>query len=303
MAYFARSGLRIRDLDTGADRVVIGRSERPGADPDDPPIWSIEELNPPADSDPDQSHWFTMLSLGDIAFSPDGRFLSFAGHWYEYGDHWVIELATGRAWDDPGSSDLAWSPSSDRVAVAGPSYSDPGELAVSAPGAFDRYETIRPVPGATAELGYEEVEFSPTGDRIAFAYDENRQWPAEQTVRLATSKVDGTGFTALDASGWPGAFAFSADGNNLYSARRDGTQSYLVIHSLTGEAQGLAALPPDFVLVPDLWVTSSGELAVVGGAQLGHQDFTRRLVLFSPDGKQLESTPSFTQTTRFIGVV
>jgi hypothetical protein len=303
VAYFSRSGLRVRHLDTGADKVVIGRSEPPpGGDGYDAPIWTLEELNAPADEDPKDYYTAGMFSLHDIAFSPDGRFLSFAGNWYEYSDHWVIELATGRHWQDKGSADLAWSPSSDRVAVAGPWYADPGELAVSSPGDFGRYNTIRPVPHLKVDLGYEDVEFAPVGNRIAFAVSD-RSWPSPD-VELGTSNVDGTGFTKVNTTGATEAFAFAGNGDAIYSVERRSGHLMLVAHDLaSGHARDVATVPANFAEIVDFWVTPSGELAVVAATpDVGHGVFQERLLLFAPDGRLLEKSPFFSHATRFIGI-
>ena len=302
VAYFARSGLRIRHLDTGADQIVIGRTDPPHGG--DRPTWTLEELNPPAGADPLEAQWNTMLSLHDIAFSPDGRFLSFAGTWYEYGDHWVIELATGRHWQDKGSSRLAWSPTSDRVAVAGPSYADPGKLSVSAPGDFGRYSTIRPVPDAKPEMSYEDVAFAPGGTRIAFSTFKGN-WSTSDDL-LAICNLDGTGFTKLvTTTGETEAFAFAPDGTILHSveARQSG-RLVLVAHDLAGgRSRGIATLPADFAETVDFWVTPAGDLAVVAATpDDGRGRFQERLFLYASDGRLLEQSPFFTNATRLIGI-
>jgi WD40 repeat protein len=302
VAYFARSGLRIRHLDTGADEVVIGRADPPPGG--DRPSWTLDELNPPPGAEPLDAQWSTMYTLSQIEFSPDGRFLSFAGHWYEYRDHWVIDLATGDHWRDEGSSRLAWSPSSDRVAVAGPWYSDPGELAVSARGDFGRYGTIRPVPNPKPDASYEDVEFSPDGTRLAFTVSD-RSWPSAG-VRLATSKPDGTDFTEVFATTDPIglAFAFSPSGDVLYSVGYRSGHLRLVGHDLAaGGPRELATLPANFAETVDVWVTPAGELAlVVATPDEGHRIFQKRLFLYAPDGRLLEQSPLFDNATRFIAV-
>jgi WD40 repeat protein len=301
MAYFARSGLRIRHLDTGADEVVIGRTDpAPGGDR---PTWTLAELNPPPGADPLEAQWSTMSTLNQVEFSPDGRFLSFAGHWYEYRDHWVIDLATGRHWRDEGSSRLAWNPSSDRVAVAGPSYAEPGELAVSAPGNLGRYRDIRPIPNAKPLLGYEDVEFSPDGKRIAFSVSD-RDWPNPD--QLGTSNLDGSGFTKLATSGEPEAYAFDfdPDADVLYSVEQRDGDLVLVAHDLAGaQSRDVAGLAHDFAETVDFWVTPAGDLAVVAAtADEGHGLFRERLFLFASDGRQLEQSPIFDNATRFVSV-
>jgi hypothetical protein len=301
VAYFARSGLRIRHLDTGADEVVIGRTDpAPGGDR---PTWSLAELNPRPGADPLEAEWTTMSTLNQVEFSPDGRFLSFAGHWYEYRDHWVIEPATGRHWRDEGSSLLAWNPSSDRVAVAGPSYAEPGELAVSAPGDFGHYRDIWPIPNAKPEQGYEAVEFSPDGKRIAFSVSD-RDWPNPD--QLGTSNLDGSGFTKVATSGEPDAYAFdfAPDGDVLYSVEQRDGDLVLVAHDLAGaRSRDVARLPHDFAETVDFWVTPAGDLAVVAAtADEGHGLFRERLFLFAPDGSQLEQSATFDNATRFLSV-
>jgi hypothetical protein len=302
VAYFARSGLRIRHLDTGADQVVIGRTDPPPGG--DRPTWTLDELNPPAGVDPVEAQWSTMYSLHDIEFSPDGRFLSFAGNWYEYSDHWVIELATGHHWRDKGSTRLAWSPSSDRVAVAGPWYSDPGELAMSGRGDFGGYRKIRPVPNPKPDLSYEDVEFAPNGNRIAF-YASDRDWP-DPADQLGTSNLDGTGFIKLVTTGetQPFAFEFAPDGRVLYSVERRLGHLMLVAHDLAGGlARDLATVPANFAEIVNFWVTPAGELAVAAATpDEGHGVFQERLFLYSSDGRVMEQSPFFSNATRFIGV-
>ena len=302
VAYFARSGLRVRHLDTGDDDEIIGitghhaRGENP-----DSPIWTAPELNPPPDEDPEGAYTAGMISIGDIAFSPDGRYLSFAGYWYEYADHWVVDLATGQRWRDQGSSDLAWSPASDRVAVAGPSYADPGPLALSAPSDFGRYATIKPVPDTNPDLSYERLAFAPDGDHIAFTTLDRSKLSAQ--AELGTSKVDGTGYSKVAAISATAPFVYG-DEATLYTVEgRDRGPYLLVAHDLAEGTSRAVATVPDVLNPVELWLTPARDLAVVAATNdPGEGSFQQRLFLYSSDGRLLQTSPSYSSFTRMIGL-
>ena len=222
VAYLSRSGLRVRHLDTGADEVVVGQTD----------------------------------SLDDIAFSPDGRFLSFARYGSEGADYSVVELATGR---------------------------------------------IRPLPDAKPGVSYERVRFAPDGDHIAFTFLD-RARPSPQT-ELAISKVDGTGFGKVAAASVTEPFVFG-DEATLYAVDgRDLDPFVLVAHDLAeGESRDVATVP-NVVSPLDLWLTPSGELAVVAATKdPGEGSFQQRLFLYTPDGTLLQTSRPFTSFSRLIGI-
>ena len=302
VAYFARSGLRIRHLDTGADEVVIGRTERSsgGQDDDVAPVWTIPELNAPDPKDQPSPHPAGMFGLHQIAFSPDGRLLSFAADWFEYTDHLVIEIATGRHWRTPGSLELAWSSSSDRVAVTASPDQSPGNLDVSGPADYGTFQRITPAPEPRPDvMTYVDAAFAPAGDRIAFIYSTEQGVPF---THLASSALDGRGFEEIDSEGGKEALAWDHASGALYWVERQGDFRYIGVQYR--DARTGWAFPENLTSVEDMWVTTGGHLVLVGRTALDADGgFMQRLAVIGRDGHQLTETPPFGWDSRFIGVV
>jgi hypothetical protein len=186
------------------------------------------------------------------------------------------------------------------VAVAGGWYTDPGELAVSAPGDLGSYTTLRPVPHAKPDLSYGDVEIAGDGNRIAFTFSD--RFPDRTGLHLGTSNLDGTGYAKIDTGGLTEAIAYNGDA--LYSVESRMGQRRIVAHDpARGASRDIASVPQVFTRTLDFWVTPSGEFAVVAATtDEGFGFFLQRLLVFAPDGRLLEEGPFVDNATRFIGV-
>jgi Tol biopolymer transport system component len=140
--------------------------------------------------------------------------------------------------DDPRSHDAVSSPDGSRVA-----YVDGGSLVVAAADGSDPQEMV--------DRWVQHPVWSPTGDRIAFAWSSSIDWPYGTQLRvldLATGRV--TTLAGAGASDHLFAIGFSPDGDRLLYSRVDdmgrGASSLWSIHAdgsdprrlVTGTAQG-----------------------------------------------------------------
>lgn len=311
VAYVAQSGLRVRDLETGTDQVIIGRTEEAvGSDGGVRVRWSIPEMNPPAD-DPDGTSG-GVFRIFRPQWSPDGRFLAFGRSGYEYQGHGIVEVATGRYLSDRGSEDLAWSPTEPRAAVTGTWYAYEGELWVSAAGPGN-FEDIRPrIPGSKGH-SYVDSIFLSSGQELAVTYADEEFGPP---IHLALVGIDGRNFREVDGAGVKQAMASTPDGASLYYTERRGDRVVLVHRDLTTDrTTDLRVLPAEFHAWPDLRVTDSGHLTVVGRTRVPWEreqpqcddacpeHRTQLFVLNAATGETLHHTPVLNRFTAFAGLL
>jgi hypothetical protein len=191
------------------------------------------------------------------------------------------------------------------VAVAtGPGGQGPNELALSAPADYGTFQRITPAPEPRPEvMSYDDAAFAPAGDRITFTYRTQLGMPFDH---LASSALDGSQFQEIDGTGNKEAFAVNPASGALWwvERRNDGVGSIVVQYQNPRMTTGFP-LPTDITRVYEMWVTTAGDLVLVGQTTARDADgvYMQRLVVIGGDGRQVAETPPIDQSTRLIAVV
>jgi WD40 repeat protein len=256
------------------------------------------------------------MSVGAVAFSPNGKVLATSG---EFENIYLWDVATGRriatlmlpadpAWNTPGAWSLAFSPGGNLLAAG--NY----DISKSSVWLFD-VNTGRLVATLTAPIAadYNSVAFSPDGQMLAAVDQTNRVylWDVNTGGLAATlSTPFAAGFTSV---------AFSPDGQTLAAAAQHdstvylwdlGTRSLIAalkspghngLSSVTFSPDGKTVAAGDMVNRVYLWDVATHQLAATltdpeGVAEPFWQIPGNVAIAFSPDGKTLAAAPSDCET-------
>jgi hypothetical protein len=254
VAYVGRSALRVREHDSGDERVLVSWVDPPPGE-ERPPRWSIPEWNDDAEG---------VFHLSKPDWSHDGRYVSFFMHGHESRTIGMIEIASGRShrFRDQDWGDLRWGAAVTRVAVTGPSYADRGgSIWVSAKGDPTSLHKMDATVGAP-ERSYRAAEISPSGDWLAVLFAAT---PDDfSTERLSLVDLDDNTACLIDGDGDKVSVAIAPDGASAYYVERRGNTVMLVRSSVPpGTVDDVGHLPGGFPTWTDPLWTTSGHLALI----------------------------------------
>ncbi|MGH8974375.1 MAG: hypothetical protein ACRD0C_14390, partial [Acidimicrobiia bacterium] len=266
------------------------------------PEWSVEAWNA---TEPDPYRETGVSALVEPQWSPDGRNLAFKRYEYEFQGHSVIEIDTGRLWYDRGAHRLAWSPGSDRIAVAGPWYGEHHELWISGAHDFGAWDELGRWVG-DGSVRFSDVTFAPAGEQLAVLV---RDADFELTG-VALVGIEDAALRRIDTDGVKAAMAFAPDGTALYYTERRADGAVLVRYDTrSGGSEDVVVLPADLFSAPQISFTGNGNIAVVGRSRVASdrvdgrycQDncppIHSRLLVVSPDGATVSESPDFDRFT------